>query len=304
MTAVLDVELAVGPRPARPARSTTGSLWRSARPHQWPKNLLVLSGPAVAGSLLDATIAARALIAALACCLVASAAYLLNDIGDAEADRQHPTKRSRPIAAGDLSPATARTAAVAAATSGILVAAALSPVAGVLLLGYVALVIAYSRHLKRVVYLDIAAVAAGFVLRAAVGGAATHIALSGGFLVVLAATAVLAVAGKRLGEQRVLGLAAAAHRPVLALYKTSSLVGIALAAAAVSVGCYGLWAARFDGVWTTMSVVPFVCLIGRYAALTARGDAADPFDVIRHDRALRAAATIWLLVMGVGIYLA
>src|SRR5436305_9265851 len=102
-------------RPPQPggAPSSVPAIVRLLRPRQWAKNVLVFAAPGAAGVLDDPTQLAKTLIAFVAFCLAASGAYCLNDAADAEADRQHPKKRHRPVAAGEVSVATARTIGVA-----------------------------------------------------------------------------------------------------------------------------------------------------------------------------------------------
>jgi 4-hydroxybenzoate polyprenyltransferase len=146
----------------------------SLRPHQWLKNVLVfvpLAGAHRLGELDRLGAAGRAF---LAFCLCASAIYLLNDIWDADADRQHPHKRSRPIASGRLGQ---RSALVLAGTL-LLIATAVAfplgvPVVGTLAL-YVVLMIAYSMRLKSVVLLDAFVLAGGYALRVIAGGLAVQ----------------------------------------------------------------------------------------------------------------------------------
>src|SRR5262245_20127816 len=100
--------------PAEPARSSSQirALVRTARPKQWTKTVLVFAAPAAAGVLNEADAILQTVVAFVAFCLAASATYMLNDAADAAADRLHPTKRHRPIAAGELSPSVARGVAI------------------------------------------------------------------------------------------------------------------------------------------------------------------------------------------------
>src|SRR5215218_8710155 len=98
------------PEPAPPvARRTSPALGlvRAMRPKQWVKNVLVAAAPGAAGVLTQADSLGKVALAFVSFCLVSSASYLFNDVGDIEEDRRHPTKRERPIAAGVISPRTA-----------------------------------------------------------------------------------------------------------------------------------------------------------------------------------------------------
>ncbi|MDQ4129422.1 MAG: UbiA family prenyltransferase, partial [Actinomycetota bacterium] len=154
-------------------------LLRSARPRQWAKNVLVFAAPAAAGVLLKPVPLARTLGAFGIFCLAASGVYFFNDIADVVEDRRHPRKRFRPIAAGVVPIRLATVMALGMLASSVLggwLALGL-PFASVVA-GYVALTFAYSLWLKHIAIVDLAGVAAGFVLRAIAGGVATGVPIS------------------------------------------------------------------------------------------------------------------------------
>jgi 4-hydroxybenzoate polyprenyltransferase len=162
---------ASAPVEARIDRPRSGARpWaRALRLHQWAKNLLVLVPLLLAGPLATAADLGHALLAFLAIGLLASAGYLVNDLLDLEADRRHPTKRARPLAAGTL-PLRAGLAAVpllllAAALLAALLPVAFAPVAG----AYLVLTLAYSLRLKRVPLLDVLILAGLFTIRVLAG---------------------------------------------------------------------------------------------------------------------------------------
>lgn len=194
---------AVHPRGAAPARGLpAGPLLRACRPRQWSKNLLVLAAPCAAGVIDRPLVAAQVAGAFVVMCLLSSATYLINDVRDAEQDRLHPRKRLRPVAGGELAPRTALRAAAALALVGLAAATAIAPGLGAVGCCYLALTASYSLWLRRVIVLDIVAVAAGFVLRAVAGGVATDIYLSRWFVIVTGCCAVFLVTAKRYAELR------------------------------------------------------------------------------------------------------
>ena len=150
-----------------------GGLLRTARPKQWLKNLLVFAAPGAAGVLSEARPLARASLAFVVFCITAAGVYFLNDAIDVEADRRHPKKYNRPIAAGVVG------VRLAEVLGGLLIlgGVGLSTVLGwkmvVVMAVYVAVQFAYSLYLRHEAILDLAAVATGFVLRAIAGGVAT-----------------------------------------------------------------------------------------------------------------------------------
>ncbi len=291
--------------PAAPSPDQSGVsgrarlLVRAARPHQWTKNALVFAAPALAGALGNGSTVLRAAVAFGAWSLVASAAYLLNDVRDAAADRIHPTKCLRPIASGALRPQAAIAAATVLGTAGLLLAASLGFVPLMLLVSYAALTAGYSLRLKRFPYLELGVVGAGFVLRVLTGAAATAAATSPALLGAVAAVAILATAGKRLGELRDLGRGAASHRAVLGRYRAATLTGVAAVAAAGAAIGYTSWvftsaAGGLSAGWLASSAA-FILLIDRYAMRATAGEAGDPFDVVRADRGLVLLAGSWLV---------
>src|SRR5262245_33020687 len=199
------------------------ALIRLARPKQWLKNILVIAAPGAAGLLGERTALFNTAIAFVCFCLAASGTYYLNDAVDVEADRRHPTKRYRPIASGEVSVRTAVIGGIVliAASIGLSFAARwqLSLVVG----GYLLLTLVYSLWLKHEPVLDLACVAAGFVLRTIAGGVAVGVAISPWFLIVAGSASLFMVTGKRHAELVELGDGAVAHRRSLETYSQSFL---------------------------------------------------------------------------------
>ncbi len=195
---------------------------RTMRPHQWVKNLFVLAPVVFAKHLTDPAIILGALAAFAVFCMLASSIYTLNDLLDVEADRVHPVKRHRPIAAGVVSLATAKAmtlvllvvalGAAALGTSGFFLAA----------VAYFALNSAYSLRLKRVAYLDVGCIAAGFVLRVLAGGFATRTPVSGYMIACTAFLALFLGFGKR--QQELGGANAKKQREALEGYSPRMLL--------------------------------------------------------------------------------
>jgi decaprenyl-phosphate phosphoribosyltransferase len=170
------------------------------RPRQWLKNLLVFAAPLAAGQVFVPDILLPTVIAFVAFCLVSSATYLINDVRDIEVDRQHPTKRTRPIAAGQVK------VPVAIGTAAVLTVAALAiawwdrpELAGVVL-AYFAFTLSYSLALKNEPVIELALLAMGFLLRAIAGGIASNLPISQWFLIVAGFGSLFMAAGKRYCE--------------------------------------------------------------------------------------------------------
>jgi len=278
-------------------------LLRACRPRQWTKNGLLLAAPLAGGVLARPNDAVAAAGAIVAFCMLSSATYLLNDVRDVESDRRHHRKRLRPIAAGTLSIRTALASALVLAGGGLALAAAVRPVCALVGCGYLLLTAAYSLWLRHVVVADILAIAAGFVLRAAAGGAATDVAPSRWFLVVTSCAAIFVVAGKRHAE--LFGRARdGLTRATLRRYSERSLGAVLALAAAGTVAAYAVWAFRRPehGPWYEATIVPVVLWLGRYAVLIIRGAGEAPEDLILADRALLALTMVWSALFLGGMY--
>jgi decaprenyl-phosphate phosphoribosyltransferase len=281
------------------------ALVRGVRPRQWVKNLLVVAAPLAAGRLTDRDVAVQTLVAVLSFCCASGAVYLVNDVADVEADRLHPRKRFRPLAAGAL---TERTALVAAAVLavGAMALAALTGLPLVLLVaGYLLLQVAYAFNLKHQQVLDICVVASGFLIRAVAGGLASGLALSEWFLLVAGFGSLFIVAGKRYSELQTLGQDGGTRR-TLTVYTPSYLRFIWSVAAGCTIMAYSLWAfeqQQTSGVaWHALSIAPFVVGVMRYAVDVDAGRAGEPEDIIWRDRTLQVVGALWLVLVCIGVW--
>lgn len=284
--------------------STARAVLRAARPRQWMKNLLVLAAPLAAGVLTDPDVLVPVLAAAGLMVLASASIYLFNDVVDAEADRNHPTKRLRPVASGDLSPVAAVTAGVVAALLALGGALAMSPELAATITVYLAAQISYVLGLKHQPVLDLAVVSSGFLLRAVAGGVAAGVPLSQWFLIVAAFGSLYMVAGKRFSELHTVGADALTRRS-LTMYSESYLRFVWGTAAGITITAYSLWAfemAPASGVpWQAISIFPFVIAMLRYGSDIDRGAAGEPEDVVLRDPILLGVAAIWLLTFSLGL---
>jgi decaprenyl-phosphate phosphoribosyltransferase len=290
-------------------RSRVPALVRLARPKQWVKNVLVVAAPGAAGVLTEGHAIFDTAVAFACFCLAASGTYFLNDALDVEADRGHPTKRSRPIASGEVSVRTAVIAGIAllVAALGLAFAARLQLVAVVA--GYLVLTVAYSTWLKHEAVLDLAAVAAGFVLRTIAGGVAVGVPISEWFLIVAGAGSLFMVTGKRHAELLELGDDAIAHRPALEMYSRSYLGYVRALSTSVAVLAYCLWAFQEsegagEPLWFELSIVPFVLGILRYALLLEQGKGGAPEELVLGDRTLLVIGVVWAAIFAGAVHYA
>lgn len=286
---------------------------RSLRPHQWTKNVLVFAAPLAAGVITERDIAVKAVLAFVVFCAASSGTYLLNDAQDVESDRAHPTKRNRPIAAGIVPVGLAYVLGGVLIVASVAAAFAITRNLGFTILAYLVLTTAYTYKLKRMPVYDIVAVAAGFVLRAVAGAAATNVSISEWFFIVTSFGALLMVVGKREGERALLADDAGSVRATLGAYTTNYLLYLRAVASGVVLVGYCLWAfesATKPGVapdatiWFELSVVPFVIAILRYALLLDQGEGAEPERLVLKDRPLLVAGACWAMIYAYGIYIA
>jgi decaprenyl-phosphate phosphoribosyltransferase len=288
------------------------SLVEALRPKQWIKNVLVVAAPAAAGVLHERDIAEKTAVTFLAFCLIASATYLLNDCIDASADRVHPTKRTRPIARGDVSVPLALVVAALLASSSLVVGFSEgSGSLGLIVAIYATINVAYCLGLKRVAVIELGCVASGFILRAAAGGAATALPLSKWFLVVISFGALFIVTGKRMSEFQTLGHERAATRAVLGEYTASFLEAVLTLAAGVSVTTYCLWtfdqAAPHGGLHPhfgllELTTIPIVLGVLHVLRLMDAGKGGSPEDLVYDDRLLQGLGVVFLLLFAGGVY--
>jgi decaprenyl-phosphate phosphoribosyltransferase len=284
------------------------ALLRTARPKQWLKNLLVVAAPGAAGVLTDPDQILRTAVAFAALCLAASGTYFLNDALDVDADRGHPTKQHRPVAAGQVTVRLAKIMAVVLMLAGLGVAAPINHGQLVAVVaGYVVLTVSYSIWLKHEPVVDLGVVAAGFVLRAVAGGVATNVQISDWFLIVAGAASLFIVAGKRHAEQVELGADSGAHRATLEEYSTSFLGFVRSVAASVTITAYCLWAFEVasrvgDVVWSRASIVPFVLAMLRYAHIVEQGGGGSPEDIVLQDHVIQVLGVLWLVMFGLGVH--
>ncbi len=278
------------------------------RPEQWLKNGFVLAPIVFSGLIGDPDAWLRSLAAVAAFCAASSATYLINDVIDREADRAHPVKRTRPIAAGEVSVASAFAAALVLVVVAMAIALWLGGWFPAILITYVGLVILYSILLKQAVFLDVLVVAAGFVLRVVGGAVAINVPVSRWILVVAYLLALYLALGKRRTELALLGEDAGNHRTVLGLYTlpmVDSAISVVLGATVLA---YALYTVAPDTVAKVgseglLATVPIVLYgLFRYLYLLHRHElGGSPTKALMTDRPLLVCVVIWLVVSAVVI---
>lgn len=275
-----------------------------SRPKHWLKNVFIFVPIMYNLGLFDLDLLLATVQAFVAFCLISSAVYAINDIFDVEKDRNHPTKNTRPIAAGQIKIWQAVIFATVLLVAGFALTIVWYGNFSVLIFAavYVLLNLAYSFKLKHFAILDCFCIAAGFVIRIFVGGA-TH---GGGvtdwlFLTIVAVSLFLAF-GKRRGEMlRVSD--GGQTREVLSGYNLNFLNGMVFTCAGLSVVFYSLWAmVNIDSMVYTVPLVIFI--VCKYL-LVVHGETShgDPTSVILGDKGLVAAVGIFGILSLVLLYL-
>ncbi|PRQ11871.1 decaprenyl-phosphate phosphoribosyltransferase [Corynebacterium sp. 13CS0277] len=302
------------PASAQPPKNLPDAMVKALRPKQWVKNVLVLAAPAAAGG--DVLFHHRTLIdvgiAFAVFCMAASAIYLINDARDVEADRAHPTKRYRPIAAGMLPVNLAYIMAVVliVASVGVSLLATSGVNLAIVMAVYIALQLGYCFGWKHQPVIDIALVSSGFMLRTMAGGVAGGIALSQWFLLVAAFGSLFMASGKRYAEILLAKESGAKIRKSLEGYTATYLRFVWTLSATAVVMSYALWGFNLSkvavspaaGVWYQISMVPFTVAILRYAADVDRGDGGAPDEIALSDRVLQALAVLWMACIAMAVY--
>lgn len=278
---------------------------QALRPKQWLKNVLVLAAPIASGGIFDLANAPSIVLAFLAFCAAASSIYLFNDTLDVRFDRAHATKRNRPIASGRLPIPAAITMMAVLAVASVVVPIVLGRwQLAIVIAVYLAVQILYCVWLKHVVVIDLAIVSSGFLLRAIAGAVAIDVGLSQWFLLVTGFGSLFMVAGKRFSEKTAEG-GSAASRPILERYTTRFLHSVWIAASAVTMLSYALWAFELSAghglSLEALSIVPFAIAILRYAFDIEAGRAGSPEETVLRDPTLLALGAIWLVLFGAAV---
>ncbi|PKB78907.1 MAG: decaprenyl-phosphate phosphoribosyltransferase [SAR202 cluster bacterium Io17-Chloro-G9] len=283
------------------------ALVQACRPQQWIKNLLVffpfLFAVRVAWSLSDLGpvpgLLIRLAVVFVALCAVASAVYLINDLSDKSSDRLHPLKSKRPIASGMVPAPVAVAAMVLLMAIGIAILAWLDLILVWVILAYVAINVAYSFGAKKIVLVDVLAVASGYVIRVAIGAAAIGVVPSPWLYAATGAGALFIVLGRRYAEVRLAGDQASSQRPVLDRYSgpfIGQLLTISATAAWLSYTLYTVEANNLPENDSMLLTIPLVTVgLFRYLYLLNHSDAAEsPEQLIISDLPMVLSIMAWM----------
>jgi 4-hydroxybenzoate polyprenyltransferase len=279
------------------ARASPLAFLQALRPLQWTKNLLLFAGIVFSATFDELSHWEHALAIFVAYCAASSAAYLVNDVQDAELDRRHPLKRFRPIAAGEVSPRTALVGAAVLALAALGVSLAVNWGSGALLAGFLLLQLAYSAVLKRRLFVGVLAIAGLFVIRASAGAVAVDVRLSPWLVACTGLVALFLALAKRRGE-----LASGdseALRPALHGYTVALLDQLVALAAGATISTYTLYTVVTDVPAALIGTVPLVAFgLLRYLYLVHRRDVAEePDRVLVTDWPILATVAAWMIMV-------
>jgi 4-hydroxybenzoate polyprenyltransferase len=301
-----------GPTPDRAdaaGRPLGLNLLRSLRPSQWTKNLIIFAGLIFGQRLLDPSAVTTSLLAFVVFCALSSVVYLINDVADRQADRQHPLKRFRPIASGAVSVPVALTVAVVLAVGALGAAFALRFAFGVVAAGYLALLAFYSGPLKHVVIIDVLTIAIGFVLRAVAGAVVVGVAIGHWLLIVTVLLALFLALSKRRHELVMLADGATSHRRILQEYSPyllDQMISVVTASTLVAYAVYTVSPETIVKFGTDKLglTLPFPLYgIFRYLYLVHQKEGGgSPSDMLLNDKPLLLCVALWALAVALIIY--
>ncbi len=280
------------------------------RPRQWTKNSVIFAALVFDRQLVFENWLAvmRTLAGFIIFCLLSGVVYIINDIADVEADRNHPDKRQRPIAAGKLPMNVALSSAVIILVIIIPISFWLSIGFAIVAIAYFLLNLAYSKWLKHVALIDVFAIALGFVLRVVAGVSLIHVARFSPWLYVVTTLGALYLGfGKRRAELALLAEGANSHRKVLDGYTLpllDQLITIVSATTIVAYSLYTFSAPNLPDNYIMMLTIPFVIYgVFRYLYLIqVKHSGGAPEDVLLSDRPLQFSILLWGLSILVIFY--
>jgi 4-hydroxybenzoate polyprenyltransferase len=290
-------------------RTIAASLVVSVRPGEWTKNLFVFAGLLFGQRLTDPIAVSRAVAAFLIFCSLAGVVYLVNDVADRDRDRQHPRKRDRPIASGELPVSAALTAAGVLGTCALGAGWWMGRDFGLVATAYVLLLVLYSGPLKHIVIIDVLTIAIGFVLRVVAGAVAISVPISQWLLICTILLALFLGLSKRRHEIVLLADGATGHRRILQEYSPyllDQMIGVVTASTLMAYILYATSHETAERFGTSLLglTIPFPLYgIFRYLYLVHRKEGGgSPAELLLNDRPLLACVALWAVAVVVIIY--
>ncbi len=275
------------------------ALIKTMRPRQWSKNVFIFAALVFDKQLFILASFLHTLEGFVLFCLISSCVYIFNDIADVEADRQHPEKKNRPIAAGKLPVAAALTAGILLVVITLSLSFYLATAFGVVLLVYFLLNLAYSKWLKHIPIIDVFVLAACFVLRVHAGVTLIHVEQFSPWLYVAMTLLSLFLGfGKRRAELALLADGAGSHRKVLDGYTLPLLDQYIMIVSAATIIVYSLYTFSAPNVPSDdsmMLTIPFVIYaLFRYLHLIhVKQAGGSPEEILLSDRPFQITMILW-----------
>jgi 4-hydroxybenzoate polyprenyltransferase len=291
--------------PVVPRRSPLRAAIKTGRPKEWIKNVFVFAGLLFSGQFNDFDAVTAAFVTFFAFCLISSAGYFLNDLIDVELDRKHPKKRFRPLAAGELSEAAAKTIAPVIATIGIGIGFLVGWEVGLMVVAYGGAQVAYSLGLKQIVIIDVMTLAGLFILRVAAGAEAVDAHASEWLLLCTGMLAAFLGFTKRRQEAVSELHEGTSTRPVLEHYSLPFLDQMVSLVTTGTVISYAIYTVNSPIVGSEMmwTIPPAVYGIFRYLYLIYdRNDDRSMSGIIAGDRGIQAAGAAFAIVAFLLLY--
>ena len=285
------------------------ALFEAMRPRQWTKNVFVFAGIIFARKLTDVPSLLLSVAAFCLFCLLSSSVYIINDLLDAEQDRQHPTKKERPIASGRLSRRTAIAAAMVLAAIGIGLAFSVNIAFAMVSITYFVLNLLYTYSLKHLVILDVLTIAIFFVLRAVAGAEAIAVPISHWLLICTVLLALFIALSKRRHELVLLENNASSHRASLTEYTPyllDQMIAVVTASTLMAYILYTVDARTVAEVGSTRLLYTVPCVIYgilRYLYLVhQKGEGGDPDRIVVSDRPFIINMLVWAMIAAAIVY--
>jgi len=285
------------------------NLLKSMRPKQWTKNVFLLAALVFDRQLTNVDSLISTAIGLILFTLLISTVYIFNDVSDIEADRQHPKKKNRPIAAGKVPVRSAIMAAVFILIITIPLSFWLSSGFGIISVAYFLMQLAYTKWIKHIPLLDVLTIAAGFVLRVAAGVAIIQVERFSPWMYVVTTLFALYIGfGKRRAELVTLAENADSHRRVLKGYNIpflDQLITIVSSTTIIAYSLYTFSAPNLPDNHITMLTIPFVLYgIFRWLYLMqVKGEGGAPEELILSDRPLQVVVMLYGITVLIIFYL-
>jgi 4-hydroxybenzoate polyprenyltransferase len=283
-------------------------LIKSLRPKQWTKNGFIFAALVFDVKLFQLEPLLKTIAGFFLLCVISGTVYLINDLVDIEKDRQHPTKRNRPIPSGRLPYPVALAAAFIIPAIGLPLSFWLDVSFGIIITGYLLLQIAYSFTLKNIVIVDVLTIAAGFVLRVAAGVALVEAARFSPWLYVFTVLLALFLGlGKRREELALLKDRASSTRTILNEYNLpflDEMMAVVTAGTVMTYAFYTFSAPNLQENHLMMLTIPFVIYgIFRYLyVIHVQGNGGAPDEVLLTDRPLQISIVLFGIAVIIILY--